>query len=371
MITIDMEKFNKNVNVIVEGDNFNTSLDIDGNTTQDSTPTPDNPQTIHSISGSNTIKVNGKNLIPLTNQNITINNVNFKANNGNIKITGTANDVINGFNFENDNWKIILPAGTYTISRNIQSISLGLFDGNNSYGTLSSTSSSLNTTFTINETKILYLYFYIGSGTNVNTDYNLQIEKGSTVSDYEEYKGVTIPLSTEELCKIGTYKDTLNIDLESGVVSKTGNIGKVVLDGTEDWTVAGENNYQAGVYSLTINTTEAIAQNNSLCSHYSVYNKYVQVSNSYAITNDFIRLRNESGLSLADWKTWLSNNNVTIYYAMATPTTSTITTLSSSDLVTLKNILNGETITVTANLDTDYTIVQSYKVTKLITVVSR
>ena len=125
-------------------------------------------------------------------------------------------------------------------------------------------------------------------------------------------------------------------------------IGKVVLNGSEGWTVAGTDNYQAGLYNLNINTTIDIATNNSLCSHYGVFNRYVNVANSYAISNDMIRLRNENGLTQANWKTWLSSNNVSIYYPLSTPTLEKITNnelLEDLNQVDLLNGLNNLTIT--------------------------
>ena len=117
------------------------------------------------------IRTSGKNLLPVTNQDYTINSVRFRAENGSIKINGTASANITGFVVRTDDYfPITLEAGTYYFKRNLTNLSVGLIKANsdNATVTLSGSSTATSTTFTLTEKTKLYLFFYIASGTTIS-----------------------------------------------------------------------------------------------------------------------------------------------------------------------------------------------------------
>ncbi len=161
-------------------------LTLEGDTTQDGTPTPDNPVPIEVVTGEQEISVVGKNLFDYS-TNI-INNSSF--NNTTMKIVSDSNSNLSYCKCE--------PNTTYTISRrnpmaqrfhvatteNIPSVNSNIlsFNYNNS-------ATSITITTPSNAHYIVVRFIY-----NEKADYEtyaktIQIEKGSTATDFEEYKG--------------------------------------------------------------------------------------------------------------------------------------------------------------------------------------
>lgn len=153
-----------------------------------------------------------------------------------------------------------------------------------------------------------------------------------------------------ELASIGDIKDEL--DEVSGVLTKR--IGKVVLNGSESWTWWGNAGYTGddldtnAIYlpksffgsALPDYTTTQIGSMlyvKGSSSHFVEIRDTVWLGNSNRIalnattSNSLqIRLKNEltganssntNAENLATFKTWLSNNPVTVYYVLATPET--------------------------------------------------
>lgn len=147
----------------------------------------------------------------------------------------------------------------------------------------------------------------------------------TTVNDYVEPKKQihTIPLPAEmEFCKLGTYKDYPY--KKDGKWYKHKEIGKVVLTGdNEGWSISGTGTanwfYQSGnvLISSPANTTEAVRQND-LCNRYT----YAQITTGntdtgfWILTNQ-IRIRYGTEDTIENFTTWLSNNNVIVYYVLA------------------------------------------------------
>ena len=143
-----------------------------------------------------------------------------------------------------------------------------------------------------------YIGFRIGisnsvSGTNYTT--KIQLEKGSSATSFEPYG----------------YKDKWYIE---------NNVGKVVLNGSEDWQKrhTGTENWY---YSILLDNTPI--QGLGFCSHY----ESAIVSNSNTLQGfmcvhdeKVLRIRYGTEDSVTNYKTWLSSNNVTLYYVFANPT---------------------------------------------------
>ena len=213
---------------------------------------------------------------------------------------------------------------------------------------------------------------------------NIQFEKGSTATAYEPYCGGTaspnpdypqkvqtvtgecsvkvsgangqsqsfpLSLGSLELCKIGDYEDS--IFEKDGKWYKKANVGKAVLDGTEDWrksgSVANNNFYYAKV--LNDNTNKfGDADISTFCPYAGkivplMFTEYftprsfddvvekdtvgIVLNQGNKGSEQNYELRIGFGLSSsvnsADAvKTWLESHNLTVYY-VKTPTTTEIT----------------------------------------------
>lgn len=194
---------------------------------------------------------------------------------------------------------------------------------------------------------------------------NIQLEKGSTATSYESYteEVVNIDLKGNELCSLpnGT-KDELIV--KNGRAKIIKRIGKVVLDGSEDWRrvdAVTSGNY----YFYTDNVLSNILYDNN--------NRFIGLSN-IGITSNAYRevegvdtiyydLRNRTrvyaettkSMSLSEFKTWLSTHNTTVQYELETP--------EEIDLgeVTLPNTLIGQNnVTLDATLETNMEISYYY-----------
>ena len=198
------------------------------------------------------------------------------------------------------------------------------------YGTLIGSGSNFNitkTTAVVDDTP-KYFKFRTAVANVPSVDAKIMI---STLSDliYEPYKGNTYPISlgSIELCKIGDYQDY--IYKENDKWYKYGAIGKVVLDGTEaNWSTRGG----ATTYAYSCPSIFDGNKASGLCSHWNFIsggatNSQANECVATANTNTSIAIfTNNSSLdTLANLKTWLGNNTPTIYYVLATPTTTQIT----------------------------------------------
>ena len=117
-----------------------------------------------------------------------------------------------------------------------------------------------------------------------------------------------------------TYKDTLKVEYNEDDgqyhLNLYKNIGKVVLDGSEYYTLLGNtSDYYEFQTSLTPNAITGYAF--PISTHFSNRTNNRIVSNG---TNILIIVPISANITTPDeFKTWLSENNVTIYYILATP----------------------------------------------------
>ena len=132
----------------------------------------------------------------------------------------------------------------------------------------------------------------------------------------------TIPLGDIELCAIDTYED--KIYSSDGRFYLNKNIGKVVLDGSESW----------GLWSTNVFYIPKISEIRKSFSNYYTFGETKETAGSLKngeycwsnAANGYTTLfKNTDIETAADFKTWLSTHNTTVYYVLATPTTTEIT----------------------------------------------
>ena len=211
-------------------------LNLYGKSTQDGTPTPENPVDIVSVgdSGSVGIVACGKNLFDYTKMKTkTDNGVSFINNNdGSITVSGKKTDITkNGFiayTLTHDESIRLFTPGTYSLSGipseydNELFFYVNLFYGNSWHNQIGcSKVSNKKITFEIKSEYIEYDDYKVDIGIFTMKNFEvktgtfyLQIEKGSTVTDFEPYKGVTASITSAlPLCGIpvsegGNYTDS-------------------------------------------------------------------------------------------------------------------------------------------------------------------
>lgn len=143
----------------------------------------------------------------------------------------------------------------------------------------------------------------------------------SSINKFKVYEETSTPYY--ELNKIGDTKD--EVDLVTGVLTKR--IGKVVLDGSESWDDGTSNVFYGSVLpnrkfssTLELGKSDNFKWGGNLT---NLAEARTNLSNGefgmYKTANSSVYFKNTSVDSLANWKSWLSNNNVTIYYVLAEP----------------------------------------------------
>lgn len=140
-----------------------------------------------------------------------------------------------------------------------------------------------------------------------------------------------IPLGDIELCKIDTYED--KIYSSNGRFYLNKNIGKVILDGSENWKKT--NTQYQGLFSASTTLPTMKRQNifsGDIYANYFKENEFATqeegiTKSSSPLSYDIIiiRLFENRASDVESFITWLSTHNTIVYYVLATPTTTEIT----------------------------------------------
>ena len=332
---------------------------------QDATPTPDSPQDIHTISGDNTIKVENKNIAY---------NVSYTDT-----LTRYGNMVYASYSVvENQYYAISVDTPNTGLSGyiNLRPASYLTRISGNYAVTLDGTRNTwiVQATATANVTNMgLFSRNSETSTTGTGLCSNFMIEpivsSSGTSSDYVEHQEQTqlISLGDIEYCKIGNYEDRIfknvvgDTDYDSSrelgkwYIKK--NIGKVVLDGTESGWQQYTNSSRYNTFRIR---RAAITKNTLKCSHFVCVNtgglaQQGQCENTTQYYNlNFVPTDSINTSTISDWQTWLSTNNVTIYYQLATPTYTQITGTLETQLENIyKNMLSYKNQTNVSQVNND------------------
>ena len=159
------------------------------------------------------------------------------------------------------------------------------------------------------------------SARNLQDASKYQLEYGASSTSYSPY------FDSIELAKIGTYQDYIYKSSGNWYVHKATN--KVIFKGTETWASFPSQN-RVCFYTNVADGTGTLGMSD----HYT----YGTVSgegypalggfmyNGDTNKNMLFRQNDDTTITTAtDYKTWLQSHNVTVYYALATPTDTQIT----------------------------------------------
>lgn len=170
------------------------SFKLDGETSQNGTPTPSAPVAVQTVTGENMVKICGKNLLDLeSNLNATSDGLIFSYSNGKLTVTGTPSP--NPYANVTKKFNTYLSAGTYTLSLSAalsHRVYAAIFysDGTSASTFIiepGSTYKTITTTKDITQFRLDFSGMTVGS--SINETFGVQLEKGSTATAYEPYQG--------------------------------------------------------------------------------------------------------------------------------------------------------------------------------------
>ena len=203
-----------------------------------------------------------------------------------------------------------------------------------------------------------YIVLYLSNSSETSTGLNLQIEKGTTTTSYEPYQEQIVPLDLK-----GNTLAKINDDIKDELVIKDGKlkiikrVGRVVLNGSESWYAQDReltNSWRYYTNNIISNSVPNVA----------LSDKFISVTASVLNDTDTealcringkqiaIRLNKTRATTLAEFKTWLSNNNVTVYYQLAEPQIIELGTLEEH-ITTFEGVSNISN-SANANMIIDY-----------------
>ena len=235
------------------------------------------------------------------------------------------------------NYIAVNPNTTYTIS-NDKDYSAYVFEYDNNQAYISNSTTQITPyTFTTSATTKYIKFRTLENQTANDLTTKFMLEKNIKATPY-------VPYGTEpiELCKIGDYQDYFYRDNSKGKWYLHKEIGKVILNGTENWNIVDNTQYSNSIlrFSTSVeNKKEAASLSTAIpdllfCDKFKIsYINYEArtieaiaghptTSQNIALFIDKARLNTEDVNGL---KTWLASNNVTVYYVLATVTNTEIT----------------------------------------------
>lgn len=171
-----------------------------------------------------------------------------------------------------------------------------------------------------NDLTLTRIYIRVENGETINKTIYPMLSTTQTTNYCEYGKAI-------ELCKIGDYQDSIVKDNGKWYLNKQ--IRKVILDGTENWETGayGTNSYKLPAYSYgyMIEDPNRINIITNLFKGVAFVNRTTSGDNIIYNDSSYFYIRNTSYTSLANFKTMLGTNNMTLYYVLNTPTYTEIT----------------------------------------------
>lgn len=336
-------------------------------TNQSGTPTPSSPQAVHTISGNNTIKVEGKNLA-LPTGGFGATNVSRTLENQITTFNGSYGSAYSVAIYLNNKTDLVLKANkTYVFSF----ISTGkctstgykyIYFKNINIGPIPTNGGTVSYTYTPTQDLVLnQVALDLSANTSFeNYSIKIQVEEGESATSYEPYISQTanINLGAIELCKMGNFEDY--IYKLNGVWYKYSAIKKHLIQTNITQLAIEENGCRVknsvGVPNITYP--------NIISTHFVRANDYNEavggIANSLNINLSGQVLCNVSGYTTTNqYLNFFTDNNVYIYFPLGTPTTTEITDATLIEqLNSLSNIYSyeGQTNISQTNADLPFVI---------------
>ena len=370
----------ENVSFISNVEDEISTIIVDGKSTQATStnpvsPSPDYPSEIESVgtyfsfdeeTGKYGIEVKntGKNLFDING-----NHIDYNATSS--IINDTLKIITSGNYARTDYLNIEIPKTAHTISFNWESDTslsgtdarIYVYDGATvgtllTYSNLVGVSGKVSLTFT-NTTGAISIRFSPNNTATSKTITmmltNIQLEKGSTATEYEPYKSSSSLFVLDQPLRSlpNGVKDELVI--ENGRAKIIKRVGTVVLDGSEDtWRIATINGINNFIINNKIND---INYKRNVINYISNYFKGIKNADRYkegtffTNSNKSLIFSNTNCNSIDEFKTWLSTHNTQVDYELAEPYTEKIGEIDT--LSTFKGVNN---VSLDTNIQTNMTI---------------
>lgn len=317
------------------------SFQLDGETSQNGTPTPSAPVAVQTVTGENVVKICGKNLY---NNGLELEN-RYLDSSGNWATTAA-------YAYINQEL-VVAPSTDYSWSATSKTGSPNLrFCEYDSNGVFIKQTMISNISQTITTTTTTAIVKLSADKTASNSFEGPQLELGSTATDYEPYQGQSYPISlgSIELCKIGTYQDYIYKSGGKWYVRKE--TTTFILDGTKgDFYNSWFYIPFSGIGVTNVGGSDAPPAFSSQFKAYP-YSTFVGNSSLNGMTQSSTNLliRNTSCSNAATYKAWLGSTKPVFYYALATPTDTEIT--NEALIAQLEAVLGGHTYAGVNNIFT-------------------
>lgn len=162
--------------------------------------------------------------------------------------------------------------------------------------------------------------------------YKIQVELGNQATAYKPYNGTTTAISFGQTVYGGVA------DVTNGKLTVTHKL--VTYNGSENWQFLNPSYYIASPTDCRKSQTVIANQYNGVAPTY--YNVMVNGNIALSTVLDNLLVRNDSIASVADFKTALSNNPLTVLYELATPIEIT-TTPENLTAISGENNVYGDT----------------------------
>lgn len=269
----------------------------------------------------------GKNLLPSLSSAVTVNQITFSPlSDGAIDIDGTASG--NASVDVGRNEGFFLQAGTYYVNITATPYTITVFGIVNGTVTTIKNGGGL---FTLTKPTQIFIRVFIASGTTVNhLRLPLQLEVGSTATDYEPYQGTTIIINLG-----GTYYGG-SVDAVTGKITLTYKL--VVLDGSEVWSAyVSWNGYYRNIPDMKSGFNQ-----DGLANWLPNYSDGSNPSFRLGVNNNRLYIYQANTIegvsSASTWKDYLSAHNLEIVYPLAEPIT--IYASNTAELLTKAGLNN-------------------------------
>lgn len=290
-------------------------------------PNPDYPQDVHIIIGDNEIKVG----------NVNIWDEQWEL--GSLD-ADTGEETSSTAIIRTKNYIQVRPNTTYycytgkIIGQGSASIPIYCYDKNKNYLGSSARISVNNTTFTT-ASNCYFIKWRTGSeyGTTYLNDICINVSNASINGTYYAHQEQSLPLTLGDLeyCKIGDYADMFykatssDTSLQEGKWYLKKNIDKTTLNGSEAWNTLSYAYYTSKLNDVIKNVSSSDQNKYLINTHFpsvSAYQAGTQGLNGMYTVNEQVYLRGYSStfVDAQALKTWLSTNNVDVYFVLATPT---------------------------------------------------
>ena len=301
--------------------------------------------------GSTLISKINKNFLNLNNLEVANNNGidTYNIENANqITLKNKATNSGTPYSYSFQAFKLNLPAGNYNLSAktetnstNYRIIIRGKKDGNNTTPAEVLTQNKNNGNFNIDYSQCdeYTIEFYTNQAyveqLATTTYYDIQIQKGNTATDYIEHQQEDYLLYIQQEMLKGDY-----FAKEADGWKEVHNWNKVILDETKNYSLASNNRY---IFVTTLAAVNEMYQINCICDKLTSTSLSTMVSstevNLVAVNESNINIKpNNEITTVEQFKDWIQENNITVYYKLATPTKITCTPEQTAVLEELSNL---------------------------------